>query len=103
MNRLDELKKISREVHQDNYLDTIYTYGLLAAKKGKTTFLVQLSDLVDKDLDRNGSITFSNYICNLLRDEGFVKYEIEWTHPDCFLYQYCEKGCKPERIKICIE
>jgi hypothetical protein len=99
MNRIIELREIAGQKSDIDYLDIIYTFAKLSAKKGKTEFTLPFSYLTDIDLDRESSQKLSEVICDLLRKSGF-KYEVEWTHPDCFLYKYCEKGCKPERIKI---
>lgn len=104
--KLRELAKMKQEERENKknreYIEFIYDMAEMVAKKGLFTFVINIDEIANQTLDKGSSETFSKTIITLLQNEGF-KCQVEWTHPDCYLYKFCEKNCKPERLKISFE
>jgi hypothetical protein len=107
--RIDKLKDIVKQKRRERdseksrqYLEFIYDFAEMVAKKGLSTFVISLEEIANQQLDKLSAEMFSKSLINMLQEEGFTCH-IEWTHPDCYLYKYCEQFCKPERIKISFE
>ncbi len=103
LRELAQFKSVERENKKNQeYLEFIYDVAEMVAKKGLFSFVINLEEISNHKLDKTSAETLSKSIIILLEKEGF-KCQVEWTHPDCYLYKYCEKNCKPERLRISFE